>query len=113
MYWRKDEHRWLCRVKRRVARRVYYEANRERERQRSKEQRLANIDEYRERQAQRERVRREDHLYRERQAQRERDRYDNDPIYRIEKNLKTGARRRAATLKRKREALHGEISPEG
>jgi len=96
MYWRKDEHRWLCRVKRRVARRVYYEANRERERQRSKEQRLANIDEYR-----------------ERQAQRERDRYDNDPIYRIEKNLKTGARRRAATLKRKREALHGEISPEG
>lgn len=38
-----------------------------------------------------------------------RDHYDADPIYRIEKILATGKRRRAKTLKRRREALDGPL----
>lgn len=37
--------------------------------------------------------------------QKRRDRYDADPVYRIGKNLRNDARRRAVTLARKRETL--------
>lgn len=54
-----------------------------------------------------------DPVYRAKALARQRDRYDRDPIFRIEKRLSDDARRRAHNLKRRREALHGEISPEG
>ena len=40
-------------------------------------------------------------------------RYDTDYIFRIGKRLHDDARRRGERLKLRREALHGEISPEG
>ena len=42
-------------------------------------------------------------------TQRERDRYDRDPIFRIEKRLHDDARRRGDTLKRQREAHYGPV----
>jgi hypothetical protein len=40
-----------------------------------------------------------------RRRQYQRDRYDNDPIHRIEKNLKGDARKRRQTIERRRAAL--------
>lgn len=45
--------------------------------------------------------------HREKKLQRQRDRYDADPLYRIGKNLRDHARRRAQTIARMKEALHG------
>lgn len=42
-----------------------------------------------------------------------RDRYDRDPIYRIEKNLHDYARKRRATLERQRLALSEERETDG
>jgi hypothetical protein len=45
----------------------------------------------------------------ERKRAHQRDRYDTDPIYRIEKNLHDHARRRAETLRRRKENC-GQVS---
>lgn len=50
-----------------------------------------------------------DEAHSEKKRTRQRDRYDADPVHRIEKNLHDHARRRAQTLARKREALRGEV----
>lgn len=41
------------------------------------------------------------------ERQRQRDRYDNDPIWRIEKNLKNDALKRRQTIERRR--AHGSV----
>lgn len=53
-------------------------------------------------------ARRVDQARRDVKTARQRERYDADPVYRIEKRLRDDARMRAATLKRKKEA-HGAL----
>jgi hypothetical protein len=61
----------------------------------------------------REQQRATDKARRETKLQRRRDKYDTDPVWRIERLLKTAAERRRATLKRRRETLHGALPAEG
>ena len=42
-----------------------------------------------------------------------RDRYDRDPIFRIERQMQVARYQRAQTLKRQREALSGSLPHEG
>lgn len=48
--------------------------------------------------------------HRAQKLQRQRERYDSDPIYRIEKRLKDDARKRRATIVRRRAALRADTS---
>ena len=53
----------------------------------------------------RELSRRTDEARRDMKAERQRDRYDTDPIYRIEKNLRVAAYKRRVRLERRRADL--------
>jgi hypothetical protein len=56
----------------------------------------------------REKSRRVDGARRGIKAERQRDRYDRDPVYRIEKRLSDDARRRRQTIERRRASLVSE-----
>ena len=55
----------------------------------------------------REHARKTDTARRAVKTARQRDRYDRDPIYRIEKNLSDTARRRRLTIERRRASIDG------
>ena len=127
MFWNKNpKHKsggqFRCHIKKRESHHRWYEANREKELERHRRYYAANAEKQREgarirREANPEKANEIARRYRERNRDKIgatfRAKYDNDPIFRINRNLKRSRSSRAATLQRMEERLHGPLQNQG